>query len=220
MSTFEDYWKARGFNPDPSMVASNFGPADLRDAFDAGRAAAAPAPGDGTADALIRDILESLCRRDGIPLESYIEPGKPARNYALAERLGIGHVFGLPDAAAPAAQAARADEFARVKVRLSALVTSLDETVTRGGTSAEEFDQGAGHASAVTARQLREILNDTALGTTPQPAPGLPATTAESRRYRDALEEIRAIILEGDNSTEGSRLRRSRAVIRAALEGR
>jgi hypothetical protein len=48
-------------------------------------------------DRIVRDILESLCRRDGLPLESTVVPGEPARNYALAERLGIGHVFGLPD---------------------------------------------------------------------------------------------------------------------------
>jgi hypothetical protein len=46
-------------------------------------------------DSLIRDILESLCRRDGLSLESAVVPGEPARNYELALRLGIGHVFGL-----------------------------------------------------------------------------------------------------------------------------
>lgn len=50
-----------------------------------------------TADHLIRDILESLCRRDGLPLESDVLPGEPARNYELAVRLGIGHVFGLQE---------------------------------------------------------------------------------------------------------------------------
>ena len=53
-------------------------------------------------DRIVRDILESLCRRDGLSLESTVVPGEPARNYALAERLGIGHVFGLPDAPQPA----------------------------------------------------------------------------------------------------------------------
>lgn len=48
-------------------------------------------------DALIRDILESLCRRDGLSLDSAVVPGEPARNYELAGRLGIGHVFGLKD---------------------------------------------------------------------------------------------------------------------------
>jgi hypothetical protein len=46
-------------------------------------------------DALIREILEALCRRDGLPLESSVDPGEPARNYELAMRLGIGHVFGI-----------------------------------------------------------------------------------------------------------------------------
>ena len=50
------------------------------------------------ADALVRDILESLCIRGGLSLESAVAPGEPARNYQLAERLGIGHVFGLEDA--------------------------------------------------------------------------------------------------------------------------
>lgn len=85
----------------------------------------------------------------------------------------------LAATAAGEPHAARADEFARVKVRLCALVAGLDETVKRGVLTDSEFDQGAAHASAVTARQLREILNDTALGTTlgttPQPAPGLAA---------------------------------------------
>ena len=44
---------------------------------------------------IIRDILESLCLRDGLSLESDAEPGKSARNYELALRLGIGHVFGM-----------------------------------------------------------------------------------------------------------------------------
>ena len=44
---------------------------------------------------LVRDTLEALCRRAGLSLDSAAEPGEPARNYELAERLGIGHVFGL-----------------------------------------------------------------------------------------------------------------------------
>lgn len=46
-------------------------------------------------DDLIRDVLEALCCRDGLSLDSAAEPGEPARNYELADRLGIGHVFGL-----------------------------------------------------------------------------------------------------------------------------
>jgi hypothetical protein len=49
------------------------------------------------ADGLLRDVLEALCERDGISLESAVEPGTPARNYELALRLGIGRVFGLAD---------------------------------------------------------------------------------------------------------------------------
>lgn len=49
------------------------------------------------ADSLIRDILESLCRRDGLSVDSSVVPGEPARNYELAGRLGIGHVFGLQE---------------------------------------------------------------------------------------------------------------------------
>jgi hypothetical protein len=49
------------------------------------------------ADSLIRDILEALCRRDGLSLESTVVPGEPARNYELAGRLGIGRVFGLQE---------------------------------------------------------------------------------------------------------------------------
>lgn len=46
-------------------------------------------------DALIRQILEAACRRDGLPLESSVAPGEPARNYELTMRLGIGHIFGI-----------------------------------------------------------------------------------------------------------------------------
>ena len=48
-------------------------------------------------DTLIRDILEALCRRDGLSLESSVASGEPARNYELCLRLGIGHVCGLKD---------------------------------------------------------------------------------------------------------------------------
>ena len=48
-----------------------------------------------SAETLLRDILEALCRRDGLTLDSAADPGHPARNYELADRLGIGHVFGL-----------------------------------------------------------------------------------------------------------------------------
>jgi hypothetical protein len=44
---------------------------------------------------LVREILEALCRRDGLPLTSYVVPDEPARNYELALRLGIGSVFGV-----------------------------------------------------------------------------------------------------------------------------
>ena len=47
-------------------------------------------------DAILRSVLEALCERDGIPLDSTADPGRPARNYELADRLRIGHVFGLP----------------------------------------------------------------------------------------------------------------------------
>ena len=48
-------------------------------------------------DDLIREILVAVCERDGLPLDSAVEPGEPARNYELALRLGIGRVFGLDD---------------------------------------------------------------------------------------------------------------------------
>lgn len=48
-----------------------------------------------SSDALIRGILEAVCCRDNLSLESSVTPGEPARNYELALRLGIGHIFGL-----------------------------------------------------------------------------------------------------------------------------
>jgi len=101
----------------------------------------------------------------------------------VLERAGIDFGGGPVAAAVQEPKPARADEFARVKVRLCALVASLDETVSRG-THAEEFDQGAAHASAVTARQLRVILDETALGVTPQAAPDLEAAFANGMRVR------------------------------------
>lgn len=47
------------------------------------------------AEGLVRQILEALCERDGLSLESAADPGSPARNYELADRLRIGRVFGL-----------------------------------------------------------------------------------------------------------------------------
>lgn len=49
---------------------------------------------------LLREILEAVCARDGISLDSDVDPGSPARNYELALRLRIGHVFGIGDARA------------------------------------------------------------------------------------------------------------------------
>src|SRR6185437_282420 len=46
---------------------------------------------------LVREILEAMCRKQGISLESPFDPDEAARNYTLAQRLGIGHVFGISD---------------------------------------------------------------------------------------------------------------------------
>ena len=46
--------------------------------------------------ALVRDVLEAMCERSNISLDSSADPGYPARNYELMDRLGIGHVFGGP----------------------------------------------------------------------------------------------------------------------------
>lgn len=46
------------------------------------------------ADSLVREILEATCARLGLPLDSAVAPGEPARNYELADRIGIGPVFG------------------------------------------------------------------------------------------------------------------------------
>lgn len=49
------------------------------------------------AESLVREVLVAVATRDGLSLESSAEPGTPARNYELGQRLGIGHVFGLVD---------------------------------------------------------------------------------------------------------------------------
>lgn len=49
------------------------------------------------ANAMIRDILEAMCRNE--ELSTLDSDGiAPAPNYVLALRLGIGEVFGIPDA--------------------------------------------------------------------------------------------------------------------------
>jgi len=50
-----------------------------------------------TGSALLRKVLEALCRRDGVSLDSDVEPGRPARNYELADRLGIPDAFKLTE---------------------------------------------------------------------------------------------------------------------------
>ncbi len=44
---------------------------------------------------LLREVLEEVCKRDGISLDSKVDPGKPARNYELMTRLGIDYLIGL-----------------------------------------------------------------------------------------------------------------------------
>jgi len=53
--------------------------------------------GERAAEGLLRNVLEALCVKAGLPLDSEAEPGAPARNYELALRLGIGEAFGLED---------------------------------------------------------------------------------------------------------------------------
>jgi len=91
--------------PDPSQHRDVYGNPLPMTAAVPGEAARTPEV--AAHDALLRDILESLCRRDGLSLGSAVVPGEPARNYELAGRLGIGHVFGLR--AEPAAPEAAAD---------------------------------------------------------------------------------------------------------------
>lgn len=110
-------------------------------------------------------------------LRSILFQGGQTAQFVRGQAIGVLEAHGITwNAELPAAQdarPARADEFARVKVKLCALVDSLDKTAGHGGVHAEEFDQGAAHASAVTARQLRAILDETALGAAKdvQPAP-------------------------------------------------
>jgi hypothetical protein len=55
----------------------------------------------GTIEQLVREILEAACTRQGLSLDSEVQPGEPALNYELALRLGIGSVFSLADDEAP-----------------------------------------------------------------------------------------------------------------------
>jgi hypothetical protein len=95
------WWKR--FVSDPANMWANLSDADRNGWAAVEQAVAGPLEAEnerlsarlGAADAFVRDVLEALCRRDGLPLESAVTPGEPARNYELADRLGIGGVFGL-----------------------------------------------------------------------------------------------------------------------------
>ncbi len=100
--------------------------------------------------------------------------------------------------AAQDARPARADEFARMKVKLSALIASMEDTVRPRpddlyDSMSREFDDGAVHVTAVTLRQLRAILDETALGVPAEPkaAPELAAAMTETRLTRERLDAIR-----------------------------
>lgn len=90
---------------------------------------AATPPAVAAALKLVREILVAVCERDGLSLASGAEPGEPARNYELALRLGIGRVFGLPDAGADSARqreiSERAEEI-HAEHHYGVIVPSLD----------------------------------------------------------------------------------------------
>lgn len=44
---------------------------------------------------LLREILEAMCAKHGISIESQYDDEDSARNYELIFRLGIGHVIGM-----------------------------------------------------------------------------------------------------------------------------
>jgi hypothetical protein len=130
-----------------------------------------PAPEPGTADRIIRDILESLCRRDGLSLESAVEPGEPARNYALAERLGIGHVFGLPDTAPAASQPAPGVTVEALEAALTDREILVNRVHGQSGETVWRATPLRPHALAVQLLSAVDIrLTD---DPEPQPAPGL-----------------------------------------------
>jgi hypothetical protein len=91
-----------------SLAAWIAATAGMRGAFPAAFAGGSLSAGDARAEAaaqastgLVRSILEALCERDGLPLDSAADPGTPARNYELADRLRIGRVFGTGPASGP-----------------------------------------------------------------------------------------------------------------------
>lgn len=118
---------------------------------------------------------------------------------------------------------ARADEFARMKVKLSALVASMEDTVRPRPDApyddiSREFDDGAVHATVVTLRQLRAILDETALTAgVPQPAPELAAAMREARLYREALAQVASMAEAKGAVRQVSNIAK---VARNALEGK
>lgn len=51
--------------------------------------------GESVGEGVLRRALESLCAKNGISIDVAGLPGQPAANYELANRLGIGQIFGL-----------------------------------------------------------------------------------------------------------------------------
>lgn len=110
-------------------------------------------------DALIREILEALCRRDGLPLESSVVPGEPARNYDLAMRLGIGHVFGIMDqqAGVPAASCGwcrdpycAGDHSGDAETELRAGVPAVPEEPIRIEVTVRDLGTGASQTAVIS----------------------------------------------------------------------
>jgi hypothetical protein len=110
-------------------------------------------------------------------------------------------------AAAPAPQAARADEFARVKVKLCALIDRLDKAAEREYPT--DLAQGNAYAQGAIAGQLRAILDETALHAAapavPQPAPGadldayeadIASLTDQRNRVSETAEHLRELLDE------------------------
>lgn len=42
-----------------------------------------------TSDQILRNLLKAMCEKEDISLLSAAEPGEPARNFELVERLGL-----------------------------------------------------------------------------------------------------------------------------------
>lgn len=109
---------------------------------------------------IVREVLEALCVRDGLTLDSDADPGTPARNYELAMRLGIGQVFGLEGGVVAEVEL---DKLRRENARLKAAILDIDAHANAIGSDEDGFNSGGYIVSLGAIHRALGILGRTGI---------------------------------------------------------